>query len=120
VDQNGLQLSLPRDVYRTLDALLETALSLDENSEVDVLGTNPWGDLDRFRDRLYLPLMGQAPPPQPEPDSADLTVTGSELKTLQDVMVAIAELWSGGRPFVPLTATERAHVTDFRVRSTAE
>lgn len=116
MDQYALQLSLPRDVSRTFDVLLETAMSLDETSEVDVLGTNPWGDLDRFRAHLYLPLMGEAPAPQPEADRDDVAVTDAELGTLRDVTFAIAELWSGGRPFVQLSPAKRVHVTDVRAR----
>jgi hypothetical protein len=106
-----LRLHMSESVGVTLSQMLRTALDLtDGRSVADRLPVNPWGDVDEFRRRVYLPLHGEPVDSQPSPANSELVLEPEEIAPIREVLDGIAESFSGGNPWVALTDRERRAV----------
>lgn len=112
-----VQLSLTEDVRATLKQLLEAALKLtDGDHVVDHLPVNPWGDVDRFRHAVSLPLEGEQPHLHSPSVGTVVMVERHELMPLREVLESLAESVSGGNPWVSLTDKEQSVVESVLAR----
>lgn len=101
-------LVLGNDVRRALETLLRTALVLPEGAPVvDHLSRNPWSDLEDFRRQVHQPLHGSAVLPLRTRGQREIRLEAADVGTLRDVLDGLAESFSGGIPWAPLTSRER-------------
>lgn len=104
----SIRLLLGRDVRATLIMLLTRVLELPEGSRVvDHLPINPWGDVEAFRQAVFLPLHGQAPLPDRDEHEQEVILEPDEVKPIRDVLDGLAESISGGVPWTAVTTAER-------------
>jgi hypothetical protein len=89
----------------TLRSLLAVSTELGEGARVvDYLPVAPWGDLDEFRRRVYEPLRLSAPPSEGSANSIE--VTSDDARLIWSVLQGLAESFSGGVPWSPLSRSE--------------
>lgn len=95
-------LDLSDDVRAVLVHLLEVALTaVPEAMILDLLGDDPWGDLNAMRAQLHGPLEhGRSGP-------GNLVLTAYEVPPLVAVLDGLSEAYAGGVPWVVLDPVER-------------
>lgn len=101
-------LDLTPGVRAVLENLLLAAQSLEDGARVvDHLPDEPWGNLDQFRREVYEPLKASA---ATETRVGNLILAPQDAGRVFGVLEGLAEGWSGGVPWVPLTSAEKAAV----------
>ena len=106
-DPKPVSLRLTDETRATLLELLAVALELPRAANVlDHLPSEPWGDLEELRRRVYDPLHGEASPG----DGHAVHIAAADVEPLRAVLDGIAECYSGGAPWPPLTDAERVAV----------
>lgn len=105
-------LLLGNDIRETLAMMLKVALELPTGSDVaDHVPINPWGDVEKFRQAVYLPLHGERPSASPgESQFQGFVLAPRDVIHIRDVIDRLAENFSGGSPWVAPTGLERAAV----------
>ena len=78
---------------------------------VEHLPDNPWGDMAEFRDSIYGPLEHARSSRVLDDPAERLVLDPHEVPPLFSVLERLAESFSGGVPWVALTAEERDTVT---------
>ncbi len=92
--------------------LLAVALELrDDAYVVEHLPDDPWGDMAEFRDSIYVPLEHARSSRALEDPAERLILDAHEARPLFSVLEGLAESFSGGVPWVALTAEARDTVT---------
>jgi hypothetical protein len=109
---DDLSLHLPSGVRESLLNLLSVSLELGPDADViDHVGVEPWGDLDSFRETVYDPLHGRRAAPRRQ-HVTTLTIRAHNLEPFRTVLDGLAEGFSGGVPWVPLSERERTAVKE--------
>lgn len=99
-------------VAGVLARLLDVALRLPPSADpADHLPLQPWGELDDFRAQVYLPLHGKSGQAQILDGGLDISLQEDEAEAVRDTIDSLAESFSTGVPFLPLTESQRDAVS---------
>lgn len=107
-----LTLRMTEPVRDTLAMLLAKVLNLPEGAQViDQLPVDPWGDLDAFRKQVFYPLYGDKDSQRsPDERSCQVTIPADDIVPIRDVIYDLAESFSGGHPWGPISQSERVAI----------
>lgn len=102
-------LVLESGVRKTLVTMLKVARELPTGSDAaDHLPINPWGDVEKFRRGVYVPLHGEEPSaPRSVAGLEEVFVEAPDVPPIRNVVDRLAENFSGGSPWVAPTIGER-------------
>lgn len=109
---SDLTLTMTEPVRDTLAMLLAKLLALPDGAQVvDHLPLNPWGNLDAFRRQVFYPLHGDDGSPDIlDERSFQVAIPTQDVVPIRDVIYDLAESFSGGHPWGPISQTERGAI----------
>jgi hypothetical protein len=107
---------LTEAVRPVLVRLLRAALDVPEGGRVvDFLPVNPWGEVEEFRQAVFLPLHGEEAP-RAALRGVELPIAPDDVGPIRDVLDGLAESISGGNPWAAPSQEERDAVSRLLAR----
>ena len=104
-------LHLDDDLRATLRTLLTVADRMPVDARVvDYLAPNPWGDLAAFSAAVYDPLLRLEVGPRLGGSTTPVMIASADATVAVHVLTALAESFSTGVPWSPLSADERCAI----------